>query len=107
MLTSRFGATWRNSKWSQHVHSFQGPRTLLPDEPIFTGVVEGPGGITRLTADSRGAGSAPCRRAPNDAQSYRIAQCQSGRLHRREKPAFQEGKRERAQGHDRVVERVG
>src|SRR6478609_3077398 len=33
MLTSRFGALERNSKWNQHVRLFQAPRALPPDEP--------------------------------------------------------------------------
>src|SRR4051794_25303925 len=35
MLTSRFGASLRNSNWNQHVRLFQSPRALLPDEPDF------------------------------------------------------------------------
>jgi hypothetical protein len=33
MLTSRFGAFQRNSKWNQHVRFFQVQRALPPDEP--------------------------------------------------------------------------
>src|SRR5262249_25666246 len=33
MLTSRFGAPERNSKWDQHVRLFQPRRALPPDEP--------------------------------------------------------------------------
>ena len=35
MLTSRFGAFERNSKWNQHVRFFQARRALPPDEPDF------------------------------------------------------------------------
>jgi hypothetical protein len=35
MLTSRFGALERNSKWNQHVRFFQPWRALPPDEPHF------------------------------------------------------------------------
>jgi hypothetical protein len=33
MLTSRFGAHLRNSKWNQHVRFFQPRRALPPEEP--------------------------------------------------------------------------
>src|SRR3954465_5156463 len=35
MLTSRFGAHLRNSKWNQHVRPSQPRRALLPDEPYY------------------------------------------------------------------------
>src|SRR5436305_13406432 len=33
MRTSRFGVSEHNSNWMQHVHVFQAPRALPPDEP--------------------------------------------------------------------------
>src|SRR5947209_11313704 len=74
MLTSRFGAQERNSKWNQHVRLFQPRRALPPDEPQFKARTDGrapffasdqlPAYVAALIANYSEPEPPPARRGP-------------------------------------------
>src|SRR5512144_3129528 len=59
MLTSRFGALERNSKWNQHVRLFQPRRALPPDEPELLRVNVSRGKVSPSMSGTRPVSGTP------------------------------------------------